>query len=288
MTENDDLRKATDERERVLAAWLERWRRLHSVAPIINQIHRHTLMEQGIARSMPEELWRKIPSETVGRYRGETAFIQRSLPALPEPSEFSLTPSSTSISVTLLAHLVTEEDDTTPQIATWARTTVHVLDSIQKEMGLLDELRTHLLALDTTLIDELDVVEASSRDPVTGPGKTAAAAIAMRNLLEHWKGRLWQKARSPAEQKFDWAVMTSRLAKAVPGTYDHQLILEQERTHDNLHDRLSRLAKNVDSTTEEGLLSLRLEVITHMHAVGTRLDTAGPKRQTPAPPSGSR
>jgi hypothetical protein len=90
-----------------------------------------------------------------------------------------------------------------------------------------------------------------------------SAGIAMRNVLEHFKGELFELARKhPREQKLNWSKIADRLV--VSGTLRDRFKIQEKRWN-QLQQRLSKLAKCHITIDNLELKSIFAEFIDHIY-----------------------
>ena len=105
-----------------------------------------------------------------------------------------------------------------------------------------------------------------------------AAGIALRNVLEHFKGEIHSialkiaKRTKPAVQKLKWIEMSSFLAKGGSTSFECNQLISEEGTHRSLHDRLTMVAKNRSTISDDDLEDIFVELIEHIYAVLNLID----------------
>ena len=88
----------------------------------------------------------------------------------------------------------------------------------------------------------------------------------MRNLLEHYKGKLFATAMEKREQKTDWPTMAERLTISIKDSFEHQLLLDQEQVWKSLHQNLSGMAKH-NPKNEYSIEIARTKLLSHLYVV---------------------
>ena len=71
----------------------------------------------------------------------------------------------------------------------------------------------------------------------------------MRNLLEHFKGRLIQKSSIKGKA---WEAMMKKLSKFPENSYQTYTLIDQEKIFTNLFGQLSNLAKQCKKGSTKG------------------------------------
>lgn len=109
---------------------------------------------------------------------------------------------------------------------------------------LLGALQTRVPS-DPNLIAEFDyMMEKTAQGKVSSGEDDVSAGIAMRNLLDHYKGKIYEAARKAPDENMTWAKMVERLTTFSPGTIGYTTLLGEEATWSNLKSELSDVAKN--------------------------------------------
>jgi hypothetical protein len=121
--------------------------------------------------------------------------------------------------------------------------------------------------LKPAVAQEFELAENMYQGAIGGWQDQTAAAIAMRNVLDHYKGELFERAiNRPREQKILWSVMADRLTPTSLGSLGHQQLRSEEKTWNNLQESLSKLAKN-QPYRDKSLETVHTELLDHLHTI---------------------
>jgi hypothetical protein len=142
-------------------------------------------------------------------------------------------------------------------------------ERLQKTRGLVQHLGQQTNS-EQTLLEEYDLmIEKAFYYRGTELDKNVSAGVAMRNLLEHYKGRVLSIARTHPKENMTFQRALSRLSIYGEGTMPYVILVKQTSTWSNLHTRLSDLAKN---RTRSDLKQLAVELIAHIYTVLSLID----------------
>lgn len=90
---------------------------------------------------------------------------------------------------------------------------------------------------------------------------------AMRNLLEHFKGKIFKKAMKNHEQKIKWNDMVDRLCIKPFGSLEYKLLINEENTYNSIFLNLTEYFKNRLKCTENAIFIERTKLLVHLHTV---------------------
>ena len=122
----------------------------------------------------------------------------------------------------------------------------------------------HLQALGHDREAEFDHARKLVYEPATEPFNADAAGNALRYVLSHWKGELWERVRDRRKQKFNWEDMALRLIKLPPSDYRAVVLIQQKHVHDDLHKALTGLSKRENSVSKFDLEVLFRRLVDHI------------------------
>jgi hypothetical protein len=155
----------------------------------------------------------------------------------------------------------------------WLAGRVDAFVNIQEKHNTVAKVRSRLELLQArnshlpNVVDEYDLmIEKAFYYRGNDIDKTTSAGIAMRNVLEHVKGKLLTLAGGTKGKKASWISMTEKLGGGIISPSEKQILLEEERTYDELHSALSDLAKNRAETDTK---IMAVQVITHLFTLLT-------------------
>jgi hypothetical protein len=116
------------------------------------------------------------------------------------------------------------------------------------------------------LVGEFDNAAAAYRASLAGTNSQTNAGIALRNVIEHYKGEIMNMARRhPKDQKVSWPQMAECFVGNVGVA--RQRFTQQETVWCDLQQRLSGLAKGRILLNQSELRTLYTEFIDHLYIV---------------------
>jgi len=98
-------------------------------------------------------------------------------------------------------------------------------------------------------------------------GERIAAGIAMRNVLEHYKGDLFVRARNHLGENMTWERMAERLTFGKVGGIEHKELINQEVEWNLLQRRLSDVAKGQKHGLVVDLQDIWTKLVDHLFTV---------------------
>jgi NifU-like protein involved in Fe-S cluster formation len=149
----------------------------------------------------------------------------------------------------------------------WAMQTIDSYEQIKDELHIVPELKNKLQNLDPELVNEFDLMEDNFYRATNEIEFRVNTSTAMRNILEHVKGKLLAKARKPYEQKIKWNKMVERLCINSENTFEYQTLIDQESVWKEIHTNLSQYLKNNIHCSIEDIKNLRIALITHLYTI---------------------
>lgn len=88
------------------------------------------------------------------------------------------------------------------------------------------------------------MMEKTAQGKVSPGEDDVSAGIAMRNLLDHYKGKIYEAARKSPGENMTWEKMVKALTTFPPETIGYTTLLGEEATWSSLKSELSDVAKN--------------------------------------------
>jgi hypothetical protein len=266
----DKIQRLAAERQRKLKVWLDNFEQAAEIAPHVYRAYEVTKWESEAISEAPENVRGAIARELTPYYTNSLAALGSSLSAMPQyiasttVSNLSAVTASATPTYAVLASFRSSNDEPT-QI--WANRQMSIYEVIQTSFGLVERIKKLLMSLKPAIAKEFELAEDTYQGAIGGWQDRTAAAIAMRNVLEHYKGELFDRAiNRPHEQKIPWSVMADRLTIASVGSPGHQQLRTEEKTWNNLQKSLSNLAKN-QSYRDKSLETVHTELVDHLHTV---------------------
>lgn len=209
--------------------------------------------------------------EVTERSLGE---VKRAFPPMPYYSpEHALSASATSTtSGSAVYSAVVRVGDSSPihEARSWSQEHATRYEALQERHKRREVVRDLLRELKPELADEFDAAVKNYKLATENLQDREAAANAMRNVLNHYKGELLARAtgRSVKRRKH-WPTIADKLSREPRGSSIHQGILEQEERWRELKGRLSDVTKSQQAGSDTDLATLYTELIDHLYTVLT-------------------
>jgi hypothetical protein len=211
-----------------------------------------------------------------GTYDSLVQFLPRALPVDLAGLE-RVTSTATSITsfgvIDALGSIVFEDSKT------WVVQRVDSFAKMQERHHAIERLKSLLSCLESAhshppnVLEEYDlVIDKALYYMGSEIDKAVSAGIAMRNLLEHVKGKLFVLAGEPERGSMDWPLMAQRLGISFLLSIERQILLKEEENWKDLHAKLTAVAKN---TGEGDIRTLAIKLIVHLSTVLNLVDLSG-------------
>lgn len=99
-----------------------------------------------------------------------------------------------------------------------------------------------------------------------------AAASEVRNLLDRFKGELFDKARQAPKENMTWERMVERLATPGRLPTESQILLDEEHRRARVYAKLSKIAKRRDESGSQEISSVWVLTLDHLYVlcIGTQ------------------
>jgi len=263
-----NLAKIARQERELLERWQERFRGASRIAPVVQQAREKALWREDALSSAPPEV--SFSHELERQFKTGLRSWEAVLPEMPDYDEAMVALATTSTATATGSATYIEVERAGVQVQTsgavdWSSLFTIRYKAIQDRFGTREQVQQLLRALNPRRTAEFDTACELVEVFQGGAQPQVAAGIAMRNVLEHFKGDLWNRAKRPYEQKgFRWNVMVARLAKTGPGTVPHQTLLDQADTHGQLHDELTQVAKALQQVSGRQVMSLLTRLQDHL------------------------
>lgn len=147
-------------------------------------------------------------------------------------------------------------------------------NKIQENQNTKGAVTTMLSALDVAIGSGFTESLVAIDQAMAGTKPFSQAAISMRNLLEHFNGRLYlrstraRRARKPNK----WNEMAKDLAKNGIGSFEYSTLLTEGSNHKQLHLELTKIAKRLATSTPRDFQVLSNKYVVHLLDVMNLLD----------------
>lgn len=273
---NEELEKKQQEILKLLEEWLDRVKTASQIAPVVKRAYEQKVWQTKAIESMPEAATEISHDDFFTYVSDELDYWRTYLPSMPEYNEQHLYTGgtislmSTSSTYQFVARTADLDD---PETQAWAQTYKAEYIDMQRKQARIEAVRRMLARLGTERVNEFDDAVRTCEYASTGWSDKRSAGIALRNILEHFKGDLFEKAiKRPTEQKLKWEDMASRLARGGQGGQACRALLKAEQEWKSLHVRLTDVAKNLKAGALTDLGVIFTEWVDHLYAVLSLID----------------
>lgn len=264
-----EIQKLAAQKLALTDQWLDTYEKLSRIAPYMRQVREVAQWEHAVISQAPLVLQSELERELKPQYMNSLAALNAA--AFPFPSVdpnsvirgLVVASGSGTATYAYLANLTTSADVT---ILSWAKSYGSVFEDVQRSSQQVSRITDLLRSLRPEIADEFEEAEKTYQAAAGGWQERTGAGIAMRNVLEHYKGALCELSRmKPKEQKITWSTMVSRLTIEREASPSYARLEQEEHEWKQLHDSLSRLAKNL--TTDQSLEVVHTRWLAHLLTV---------------------
>ncbi len=264
------LIEVSKERREYLKDWLAKIKKANERIPDIQDMVEQTEWDVDMFSNMPDGGEEFISPRLLIDYSKGNEFLKSNLPLPPHYTiqtvnitSSVITSGSTGAYTTIL--LGSEVND--PFINQWSKEYSISYRKIQEKQSRFEKVNQYLKKINADRIDELETSRNVYLATIAGVGKKIAAGIAMRNLLEHFKGDLFEKARLWPKENMTWKLMAGRLTVNGDESFDYEALIRQKSVWTSLHNVLSDVAKNKKQGKDIDLESVWVKLIDHLFIV---------------------
>lgn len=267
------LLEVLHERLAYLTEWLNRMKHAQEKISYVQDIVERTEWELATLKGIPEDGEEFLPHDlsTIinSQMRGNEQ-IKSSYPWLPfytieaTNSTASVTVSGTTDMYSYVSR-ATEIDE--PKLQAWANKAVVEYRDIQEKQTRYEKVAEFLATFSPDRVMELETAYKAYKSAISTAGDRITAGIAMRNLLEHFKGDLFAKARIQPKENMKWETMAVRMARGGDGSVEHRELAKQETDWNSLQTRLSDVAKGQSAGLVADLDNIWTSLLDHLFTI---------------------
>ena len=267
----DKAKAVVDSNASLLSDWLEKAREVRDLEPYVQQAYQNTIWQRDSFYAIPDDA-PDLNASIVMSLENSKNVLENYLPKIhkspnryTEVSSFNATLVSGSSNTFSYLNQISpnlsqeQQDRINPQIASYVE--IHQIQSR------ISTVKTLLSKLDQGLVDELELAEKELQYFKNMTSEVIAPASALRNVLQHFKGKLLFKARNTPKETPNWSNMVDRLVITSISTPEHGTLESEGTTHSQLYDRLSRILKGNLQATITDMENIFIEVTDHFYTV---------------------
>jgi len=258
------LRCKVEQKQEKLSTWLDNLKSAEEIAPIVNQQLEITQWEMGVISNAPL-ICHEVPYNHIKAAEDrDLESIDRYLPKIPQFSAQTVVGMTPSTGADIYSYLGDPKHLLHDDTKQWARKYRTQYQEIQTTQRRRDQVRQLLEALKPGLATEFDTAIRSYEGFIGGYKGAIDAGIALRNVLEHYKGELFKRAQKSWEQNIRWNEMAVRLTV---DSSAKDAVLDQKTKWDQLKQELSEIAKARQNISQEELKGIFTRLVDHIMVV---------------------
>lgn len=267
----DKAKEIANSNSAYLSDWLDRAREVRELEPYVQQAYQNTVWQRDSLNSIPDDAVdvnaSLVNSLENSRYVFENYLpeIQKSRKQYTDVSSFNATVISGSSNTFSYLNQISpdlsseQRDIISPQIASYVE--------LHQRQNRITTVKCLLNKLDNNLVDELELAEKELRHFKNKTSDVIAPATALRNVLQHFKGQLFLKARNTPKETPNWSIMAGRIVITGVSTPEHNTLENEKTTNSQLYDRLSRILKGNLNAASSDMDNIFIEVTDHIFTV---------------------
>jgi hypothetical protein len=264
-----DPAKLANAKRVYLGDWLKQAKSVEEVVPKVQQQWELAKWEEDTLCHVPNQVPNILPGDVTSSLAEDLETVHEALPQIPQINVATLCVSAATTSTTSAIIYQATEDarhSGDAHVHSWGATYSEQYEILQNQLGRQQEVRSLLHNLNPKLGLEFDDAVSGYRAVLAGTSSQPKAGIALRNVMEHYKGELMNLARQrPKEQKITWEDMSHRLVDNVGVA--RKRFQQQEKGWGDLQQRLSKVAKGHIQLDESELKRVFTEVLDHLYIV---------------------
>ncbi len=269
-----DPRKLASEKKTYIGNWLSQAKAIADAVPKVQQQLELASWETSALSAAPDEIITPLSGNLNSSLCQDLEIVKRALPQIPEIDLRFLSASTGSTAATA-AYIYTITDQArwsvVVPISEWGSRHSNEYLALQDRLEREGEVLNLLSKLKPSLGNEFKQASNDVKKCLANNISQTSAGIAMRNVLEHFKGELFELARKhPREQKLNWTEIADQLVDH--GTPRDRFKIQEERWN-YLQQRLSRLAKGHITIDKLDLKSIFAELIDHIYIILSLVQT---------------
>ena len=267
----DKAKEVVDSNASLLSDWLERAREVRELEPYVQQAYQNTIWQSDSLYAIPDDA-PDLNASVVRSLQNSRNVLENYLPGIQKsPSRYTdvsifnatlISGSSNTFSYLnqISPNLSQDQQDRiNPQIASYVE--------LHQRQNRIATVKTLLSKLDQGLVDELELAEKEMQHFKNRTSEVITPASALRNVLQHFKGKLLFKAHNTPKETPNWSIMVNRLVITGVSTPEHSTLEGEGATHSQLYDRLSRILKGNIQATITDMENVFIEVTDHFYTV---------------------
>lgn len=262
-----ELLEVAHQRLTYLREFINRIKKANEQVPAIQDMIEQTVWEVTLLEDLPIEAEKLIPSNYPEKYKADNEYLIRNLPLAPayNPNSVNSTASITTSGSSDMYSILSDAEETYGgDIIAWSSPYKASYRHIQEKQSRFENVIQKMQILNPDRIEELRKAKKLFSNAIANIEERIAAGTAMRNLIEHFKGDLFEMARKHDRENMTWRRMAERLAL---GDFELDELINQETIWNSLHARLSSVLKNQKSGMSDNLEDIWTNLMDHVFTI---------------------
>jgi hypothetical protein len=269
----DETKKWVRKNEEYLGDWLADLKKRNEIAPNILEMYENSKWARNAISNAPPTITTEPLYQNLGiDYKQDFEYLKDELPPISqETQEFAMslvagtTASSTTATYDMVGSFRNSDD---PIVVCWSEQYASKYEHIQESDKRHEEVRSLLHSLKPELADLFDIAEKEYRATLVGSATYEAAALAMRNVHEKYKGELCARAtKRTLSSRNLWAIITDKLSRGPKGSVPYHKLRKQGEKWKELQSNLSNIAKRKIQVSAASLTAIHTEFLDHLYVV---------------------
>ncbi len=269
---DEQVKRLATERRELLENWLRSYKQASQVVAHVDEAYQVAKWEEDVLLSAPKAADGLPWGQLEELYTGDLNDARAVFPPMPsyDPSQTASISVAGTVSASATYGLVAQVSRLPDERARqWSVDRAARYQSLQAAAGRRDRVRSLLGKLAPRLVVQFDEAERSYRGATDAGQSQEAAAFAMRNVLEHYRGELFARARRWPKENMTWPGMAERLGYQRTGPKPHSLLLREEVVWGQLEKDLSNLGKAQVYSGSLDLVTVHTQFLDHLFTVLT-------------------
>lgn len=252
----DDLYK----KKTVLTEWLDKFKQVQSFSTDISQILELTDKQIEIVDNIPNG-FDNVKLNLTGLFSSDLNYIEKTIPTITTPSLYldsSLIAMSTSGSASGYGY-IQDLNITDERFGIWQTKALHDFEIIQESQNRFNKIIEIVVLFDAVIANELNEAKNKCQQFKQGLVSAEEVALALRNPMEHLKGRLWERTlkiyttetNQNLKSKFRWTTVAEFIVKKGKDSDEYFEFINRSSDFSELWSFLSSLLKKCATYTDD-------------------------------------
>jgi hypothetical protein len=272
----DDLHK----KKEVLTDWLNKFKQAQSFSIDISQILELTEKQIEIVDNVPKG-FDNVKLDLTGLFSSDLNYIEKTMPTITAPSFYldsSLIAMSASGSTSGYGY-IQDLYNSDENLCNWQKKALRDFEIIQENQNRFNKIIEIVMLFDTVIANELSEAKNKYQQFKQGLVSAEDIALALRNPMEHLKGRLWERTlkiykaetTKNLNSKFLWTTIAEFAVKNGKDSEEYFEFINRSNDFVELWSFLSSLLKKCATYTDD---YIREQLVKYIDTLFTMLNLA--------------